>query len=60
VRYNKISEQEFRSQLEANMPAITALDFTEQLMIFETFGNIYARPEFIQANKVWDSTTPKY
>ncbi|OSS53818.1 hypothetical protein B5807_01292 [Epicoccum nigrum] len=52
VRYNKISEQEFRNQLEKNMPAITALDFTEQLMIFEAFGNIYARPEFIQANQI--------
>ncbi|KAK1252024.1 hypothetical protein MKX08_003211 [Trichoderma sp. CBMAI-0020] len=26
-----------------------ALDFTEQLLIFETFGNVYARDEFIQA-----------
>jgi hypothetical protein len=42
------------------MPAITALDFTEQLMIFEAFGNIYARPEFIQANKVWESNIPAY
>lgn len=42
------------------MPAITALDFTEQLMIFEAFGNIYARPEFIQANKVWESNIPVY
>jgi len=40
------------------MPAITALDFTEQLMIFEAFGNIYDRPEFIQANKVWESNIP--
>lgn len=29
-----------------------ALDFTEQLMIFETFGNVYARDEFIQAADV--------
>lgn len=26
-----------------------ALDFTEQLMIFETCGNVFARSEFIQA-----------
>jgi len=29
-----------------------ALDFTEQLLIFRDFGMIYARPEFVQANKV--------
>jgi hypothetical protein len=29
-----------------------ALDFTEQLLIFETFGNVYARDEFIQTANV--------
>lgn len=29
-----------------------ALDFTEQLMIFEKCGNVYARDEFVQAREV--------
>jgi hypothetical protein len=29
-----------------------ALDFTEQLLIFEPFGNVYARDEFVQAADV--------
>ena len=52
VRYEQISERQFRTALEAEMPAITALDFTEQLMIFDECGMIYARPEFVQANQV--------
>lgn len=35
-----------------NMDDNTALDFTEQLLIFRDFGMIYERPEFVQANKV--------
>lgn len=35
-----------------NMDDDTALDFTEQLLIFRDFGMIYKRPEFVQANKV--------
>jgi hypothetical protein len=34
------------------MGPITALDFTEQLMIFEACGMIYDNPEFVQASKV--------
>lgn len=34
------------------MSAEMALDFTEQLLIFEEFGNIYAREEFVQAKEV--------
>ena len=52
VRYEQLSERDFRTALEAEMPAITALDFTEQLMIFDECGMIYARPEFLQANQV--------
>jgi hypothetical protein len=29
-----------------------ALDFTEQLLIFEKCGNVYAREEFVQAKEV--------
>lgn len=38
--------------LKSKMDDICALDFTEQLLIFRDFGMIYARPEFVQANKV--------
>ena len=34
------------------MSAEMAVDFAEQLMIFEEYGNIYARKEFIQAREV--------
>jgi hypothetical protein len=57
VRYQQTSEKDFRSQLEAKMGPVTALDFTEQLMIFEACGMIYDNPEFVQASKVgYDST----
>jgi hypothetical protein len=52
VRYQQTPEKEFRSQLEAKMGPATALDFTEQLMIFEACGMIYDNPEFVQASKV--------
>lgn len=39
------------------MPPISALDFTEQLMIFDECGMIYDRPEFVQANQVGRSHT---
>jgi hypothetical protein len=29
-----------------------ALDFTEQLLIFERCGNVFARDEFVQAKEV--------
>jgi hypothetical protein len=32
------------------IPAITALDYAEQLMIFKHGGLIYGRPDFVQAN----------
>ena len=38
----------FRDGMSENI----ALDFTEQLMIFENCGNVYARDEFVQANEV--------
>jgi hypothetical protein len=58
VRYQQISEKEFRASLETQMPPITALDFTEQLMIFDECGMIYERPEFLQANQVgWPWTS---
>ena len=47
-----MSEQDFRSKLEAAMGEVTALDFTEQLMIFEGCGMIYDDPGFVQASQV--------
>ena len=34
------------------MGPVTALDFTEQLMIFEACGMIYDHPDFVQASQV--------
>lgn len=52
VRYEKVPENQFREKLEAKMGAVTALDFTEQLMIFEGCGMIYDHPDFVQASQV--------
>jgi hypothetical protein len=37
------------------MGFVTALDFTEQLMIFEKCGMIYDNADFVQASQVRDS-----
>lgn len=34
------------------MGPVTALDFTEQLMIFDKCGMIYDSPDFVQASQV--------
>ncbi|GKU09199.1 unnamed protein product, partial [Fusarium langsethiae] len=53
IRYHQMSSEEFQSSLKKrNMDDTTALDFTEQLLIFRDFGMIYGRAEFIQANQV--------
>ncbi|KAM0447550.1 hypothetical protein ACHAO4_008877 [Trichoderma viride] len=46
-----IRPAEFQQGLVETCPMTeeNALDFTEQLLIFETFGNVYARDEFVQA-----------
>ncbi|EHK42378.1 hypothetical protein TRIATDRAFT_33283 [Trichoderma atroviride IMI 206040] len=51
TKYTQISPEEFQQGLieTVSMTEEDALDFTEQLLIFETFGNVYARDEFIQA-----------
>jgi hypothetical protein len=38
------------------MGPVTALDFTEQLMIFEKCGMIYDNSDFVQASEVRDSS----
>lgn len=40
------------------MGPVTALDFTEQLMIFEACGMIYDNPSFVQASQVSRGPTP--
>jgi hypothetical protein len=54
TEYNQISASEFQQRLIKNYPMTedVALDFTEQLLIFEPFGNVYARDEFVQAADV--------
>ncbi|KAJ5576902.1 hypothetical protein N7535_003828 [Penicillium sp. DV-2018c] len=52
VQYQQISSAEFQRKLERDMPAEIALDFTEQIMIFEEFGNVYGSDDFIQAHQI--------
>ncbi|KAG8673043.1 hypothetical protein FPOAC2_06467 [Fusarium poae] len=52
IRYNEMSSDEFQGILKKKMGDVTALDFTEQLLIFRDFGMIYERPEFLQANQL--------
>jgi hypothetical protein len=52
VRYEQTPQQDFRNNLEAAMGPVTALDFTEQLMIFEACGMIYDHSDFVQASQV--------
>jgi hypothetical protein len=54
TRYHPSSASDFQKLLmfRDGMSENIALDFTEQLMIFEKCGNVYARDEFVQANEV--------
>ncbi|KAI9369630.1 hypothetical protein BJX61DRAFT_536274 [Aspergillus egyptiacus] len=54
TQYRPTSASEFQRLLMSRdgMSEEIALDFTEQLMIFETCGNVYARNEFIQAKEI--------
>jgi hypothetical protein len=47
VRYQQTPQHEFRQSLEAAMGPVTALDFTEQLMIYDN-------ADFVQASQVRD------
>ncbi|PYI07316.1 NAD(P)-binding protein [Aspergillus sclerotiicarbonarius CBS 121057] len=51
VEYRQLTPREFQHRL-AQMDPTIALDYTEQLMMFEECGMIYSRPEFIQANQL--------
>lgn len=52
MRYEQTPEDQFRESLAVEMGAVTALDFTEQLMLFEGCGMIYDHPGFVQASQV--------
>ncbi|KAH1374704.1 hypothetical protein KXV95_001553 [Aspergillus fumigatus] len=54
TRYHPSSASDFQKLLmfRDGMSENIALDFTEQLMIFEKCGNVYARDEFVQANEI--------
>jgi hypothetical protein len=53
-----MTTDEFKAILKkSNMSDMTALDFTEQLLIFRECGMVYDDPELIQANKVCTSFT---
>lgn len=51
--YHVISPDEHQKKLESQglSPEI-ALDYTEQLLMFEKFGNVCGASEFIQAKEV--------
>lgn len=54
TRYVPVTAGEFQEILMTHngMSEEIALVFTEQLMIFEKCGNVYARDEFVQARDV--------
>lgn len=53
VEYRKSTPEQFQKGLEeAGLTAEISLDFTEQLLMFEYFGNVYASHDFVQAREV--------
>ncbi|KAL5363817.1 nmrA-like family protein [Aspergillus floccosus] len=54
TRYHPATASEFQQLLMSRdgMSEDIALDFTEQLMIFEKCGNVYERDEFVQAKEI--------
>lgn len=51
--YQKSTPEQFQKRLEAaGMTPDMSLDFTEQLLIFEYFGNVYASHDYVQAREV--------
>ncbi|KAL2816930.1 hypothetical protein BJX63DRAFT_441297 [Aspergillus granulosus] len=54
THYEASSSSEFQQLLKTRdgMSEDIALDFTEQLLIFEKCGNVYAREEFVQAKDI--------
>lgn len=60
TRYVPVSAGEFQEILmtHSGLSEEIALDFTEQLMIFEKCGNVYAGDEFVQARDVSHHLVP--
>ncbi|PTB71689.1 NAD(P)-binding protein [Trichoderma longibrachiatum ATCC 18648] len=53
VEYRKSTPEQFQKGLEeAGLTAEISLDFTEQLLMFEYFGNVYASHDFVQAREI--------
>ncbi|KAL4968450.1 NmrA/HSCARG family protein [Aspergillus stella-maris] len=54
THYHAATASEFQQLLMTRdgMSEEIALDFTEQLLIFEECGNVYARDEFVQAREI--------
>ncbi|KAJ6134651.1 hypothetical protein N7523_000973 [Penicillium sp. IBT 18751x] len=54
TQYQKVSAIEFQQILQTRdgLSEDIALDFVEQLMIFEKCGNVYASDEFVQATEI--------
>ncbi|KAJ5675207.1 uncharacterized protein N7477_005141 [Penicillium maclennaniae] len=54
TQYRKVSTSQFQQILQSGygLSEDIALDFVEQLMIFEKCGNIYASDEFVQATEI--------
>ncbi|KAL6857368.1 NAD(P)-binding protein [Trichoderma novae-zelandiae] len=51
--YKKSTPEHFQVRLEvAGLTPEIALDFTEQLLMFEYFGNVYASHDFVQAREI--------
>ncbi|KAJ5090707.1 hypothetical protein N7532_009391 [Penicillium argentinense] len=54
TQYRQVSSSQFQKILQSRdgFSEEIALDFAEQLMIFEKCGNVYANGEFVQANQI--------
>ncbi|PYH82699.1 NmrA-like family protein [Aspergillus uvarum CBS 121591] len=54
TKYRTLNPDDYQRLLETRdgMSPEIALDFTEQLLMFERFGNVYDTPEFVQAKEI--------
>lgn len=51
--YKKSTPEQFQKGLEvAGLTPEISLDFAEQLLMFEYFGNVYASHDFVHAREV--------
>ncbi|RAH84782.1 NmrA-like family protein [Aspergillus japonicus CBS 114.51] len=54
TKYHTLNPDDYQRLLETRdgMSPEIALDFTEQLLMFEKFGNVYDTPAFVQAKEI--------